>query len=385
MLPLKPSYEGREQSFLKHFVLSEYLVRFGRIIGSSRWSTINYIDSFAGPWDHRDPAFRDTSFGIAVDCLRDAQSYVREKYGRDLRVRCRFLEKEKPAFAKLRAYAESLADIEAKALNTEFESAVPELLQFARETRNAFTFLFIDPKGWAGFAMEVIAPLLRLPDSEVLINFMTGHIRRFLEDEKSAASFIRLFGHDIRERLAGLTGDAREERAIREYMLSVKRTGNFLYVGSAIIFKPEIETPHFHLMYATRKNKGIAVFKEVEEKLFGVTREVRAEAKARRRATETGMDSLFGAADIYKSSAMEERRRRYLEMAKTRVQQRLIRAGRIEYEIVWRTALAYPLVWESDLKAWIADWQATGEVRIPTFTGRQRVPQFGRDQLEWIG
>ncbi|HEV7242254.1 MAG TPA: three-Cys-motif partner protein TcmP [Thermoanaerobaculia bacterium] len=383
MLPLTPWYDGREQSYLKHYVLSEYLLRFGPIIGS-QWRTINYIDSFAGPWEHRDAEYRDTSFGIAVECFREARARVREMFGRDLRVRCRFLEKGKSAFEKLDVYAQSLSDIEARALNTEFEAAVPNLLAFASEPRNAFTFLFVDPKGWSGFSMDVIAPILQLPSSEVLINFMTGHVRRFLEDEKSATSFVRLFGRDIRDEFAGLTGDAREERAIREYMRSVKRTGRFLYVGSAIVFKPEIETPHFHLMYGTRDNKGVKVFKEVEEKLFGVTREVRAVAKERRRVAQTSQASMFAPSDMHKSTALDERRSRYLRMAKARVEQRLVHSSRIEYDKVWRIALAYPLVWESDLKTWIAEWKAAGQLRIPTLTGRRSVPQLERDVLEWI-
>ena len=383
LLPLAPWYEGREQSYLKHYVLSEYLLRFGPIVGS-HWKTINYIDSFAGPWEERDREYRDTSFRIAVECFRVARDKVRERLNRELRVRCVFLEKDPLAFTKLDAFARSLPDIEATALNTEFESAVPQLLKFARASREAFTFLFVDPKGWTGFSMDLIAPLLQLPSSEVLINFMTGHIRRFLKDEKSACSFEHLFGRDIRDRLTGLTGDAREERAIGEYMRSVKRTGNFLYVGSAIVFKPEIEAPHFHLMYGTRDDKGITVFKEVEEKLFGVSHEVRASAKERRRLGRTSQVSMFAPTDIHQSTGMEERRARYLDMARARVERRLVEAGRIDYDSIWRTALAHPLVWERDLKAWIEKWRAEGKLTIPTLTGRQRVPQVGRDVLEWV-
>lgn len=384
MLPLAPWYEGREQSYLKHFVLSQYLLRFGPIIGS-RWSTINYIDSFAGPWEHRDSECRDTSFGIAVESFRNARTYLGEKSGQHLRVRCRFLEKDRSAFQKLDSYAKSLTDIEAEALNTEFELAVPQLVKFARAVPGAFTFLFIDPKGWTGFTMNLMAPLLQLPNSEVLINFMTGHILRFLKNEDSTASFERMFGRDIRDQFEGLSGDLLEERAVREYMRSVKRTGRFRYVSSAIVFKPEIETPHFHLMYGTRDHKGVKVFKEVEQKLFGVTEEVRATAKARRRFEATSQSSLFAPADMHRSTAMEERRSRYLDMAKTRVRQRLTESGRIAYDGIWRTALAFPLVWESDLKDWIAGWRATGQLTIPTLTGRQSVPQVDRDELEWIG
>jgi three-Cys-motif partner protein len=383
MLELSPHYEGREQSYLKHYVLSNYLELFGRII-ASRWRTINYIDSFAGPWEHSHSEYLDTSFVIATERLREAQAWAQDKFHRDLRVRCRFLEKDKPAFKRLDAYAKSLTDIEAKALNSEFEAAVPELLRFAREMQDAFTFSFIDPTGWTGFAMNVIEPLLQISPGEVLINFMTAHIRRFLEDEKSTASFVKLFGRDVRKELEGLSGDAREERAVGEYMRSVKRAGKFRYVGSAIVFKPEVETPHFHLMYATRDNKGVKVFKEVEEKLFAVTQEVRADAKERRRARDTGMNSMFPPAAMHRSSGVDERRRRYLHEAKSRVQRKLEKGRNVPYEVVWRMALGYPLVWERDLREWVEDWKSAGKLVIPTHTGRQRAPMIERDELEWI-
>lgn len=48
-----------------------------------------------------------------------------------------------------------------------------EVVQFAKAENNMFTFTFIDPTGWKGFGMNNIRPLLELPFSEVLINFMT--------------------------------------------------------------------------------------------------------------------------------------------------------------------------------------------------------------------
>jgi len=384
MLELSPWYDGREQSYVKHYVLEQYLLRFGPIVGS--WcNTINYIDSFAGPWENRHPEYRDTSFQIAVECLRGAREFVREKFGRDLRLRCLFLEKEKRKYPELLRYTQSLADIEATALNEEFETAVPAMLRFVREVPDSFTFLFVDPKGWSGFAMESMAPLLRVRPGEVLINLMTGHIRRFLETEKSAASFVKLFGRDIRQQLKGLVGDEREEKAVGEYMRSVKSTGEFLYVGSAIVFKPEIETPHFHLIYATRKNKGVSEFKEVEKKLFDVANDVRSAAKERRRELTTGLSSMFSPQEIHKSTAMIERRTRYLAMARERVLRKLIRSRSVPYEIIWRMALAFPLVWDSDLKEWIETWRTEGRLTIPTLTGRRRVPKPEVDTVEWIG
>lgn len=58
---------------------------------------------------------------------------------------------------------------------------------------------------------------------------------------------------------------------------------------------------------------------------------------------------------------------------------------RVPYDQVWAKALALPLVWESDLKAWIESWKKEGKVRIDGL-GTHRVPQLGKQHvLVWIG
>jgi hypothetical protein len=42
-------YSGREQTFVKHFILQNYLERFAITVGS-RWNTLTYVDCFSGPW-----------------------------------------------------------------------------------------------------------------------------------------------------------------------------------------------------------------------------------------------------------------------------------------------------------------------------------------------
>ena len=67
----------------------------------------------------------------------------------------------------------------AETQNAALEDSVDQIVEFAqREGPNSFPFVFIDPTGWTGFALDVIQPLLKLNPGEVLINFMTGHIRR---------------------------------------------------------------------------------------------------------------------------------------------------------------------------------------------------------------
>lgn len=375
-------YIGREQTLVKHFVLDAYLERFAHKIGS--WaSAITYVDCFSGPWNAQSATFEDTSFGIAIRQLRRARATHAER-GRDIRLRCFFTESSPEAYARLKHFADQITDIEIETRNLELEAAIPEIVQFTRGAgAGAFTFSFIDPLGWTGFAMDVITPLLQLMPGEVLVNFMTDFITRFVEvkDEATSAEFGRMFGSDIRKAVAGLHRDDREDALVAEYMRNLSARGNFPYVASAIVFKPEIESTYFHLVYATRHETGLEVFKEVEKRMQPVMAAARGTAKARKEESRTRQASLALPSTVYRSMKWERLRDRYLRLAEERVRD-LLRTGRpVSYDVLWREALARPLVWESDLKAWIKQWQADGRVVVQGLAPREKVPKRNHDHM----
>lgn len=173
-------YEGREQTLIKHLILRKYLERFAHIIGS-RWNSITYIDCFSGPWNVRSDELKDSSFSIELEELRKARETHRLK-GKNIKLRCFFLEKDPEAYARLKEFAKQIHDVEVDTKNAELESSIHAITSFVRQGgSDTFPFIFIDPTGWTGFAMDIIAQLLRLEPGEVLINFMTGHVERFID------------------------------------------------------------------------------------------------------------------------------------------------------------------------------------------------------------
>jgi len=189
-------YLGREQTLVKHFILRHYLERFAIIVGTSR-DTLTYVDCFSGPWNVRSDDFQDSSFAIALEQLRKAREIHYQRTGRKLKLRGFFLESKRQAFKKLRNFTEEINDVEIEILNKKLEDSVPSILEFIQKGgKESFPFIFIDPTGWSGFAMGTIAPLLKLNPGEILINFMTEHISRFIESRpnETQESFIRLFG-----------------------------------------------------------------------------------------------------------------------------------------------------------------------------------------------
>ncbi len=379
-------YLGREQSLVKHLILQSYLERFAHIIGS--WSdAITYVDCFSGPWKERSQELKDTSFSIALEELRKAQK-TRQKLGKSLKLRCFFLEKDPKAYAKLKEFADGITDVDIAHKNAALEDSIDDIMKFTRKVKS-FPFIFIDPTGWTGFGMDVISPLLRLEPGEVLINFMTGHILRFIEssDLRTQESFVNLFGSaSFKNRLKELEGLDREDAAVEEYCKNVAKMGRFSFVSKAIVLHPEHDRTHFHLIYATRNSTGIKVFKEAEKKAMTEMRHVRAEARQRKSEAKTLQPSFFEPEVLYSTSYFDELRDRYLAKAKLSIVHKLKQAGRIPYDDAWASVLSEPLAWESDLNDWIKDWEETEQVVVQGKRSPRQKPHRGENNiLVWRG
>ena len=379
-------YAGREQTLVKHFILRKYLSRFAHIVGTHK-DVLTYVDCFSGPWNVRSENLADSSFAIALAELRKARDTHAQR-GHAVKLRCFFLEKNRSAYAQLKQFAESVTDAKIETRNATLEESVPEIVDFVRRGGpKSFPFIFIDPTGWSGFAMETIGSLLRLNPGEVLINFMTGHIRRFLDSpqEETQESFQRLFGSgEFREKVQGLAQQDREDAAVNEYAGNVRRVGGFTSTCSAIVLHPERDRTHFNLIYATRNPKGIEVFKDAEKKAMEVQELARADAHQRKRVTRTGQHDLFSSKELHDSTYYDSLRDRYTQRTRSAVLRALESKRRVLYDDAWEIAVSEPLSWESDLKLWIEDWKANGLLSVEGIEVHQRVPHRGEaNYLVW--
>ena len=385
-------YTRREQTLVKHIILKHCLERFAIIVGS-HWATLTYIDCFSGPWKVKSEKFEDSSFAIALEQLRKARDVHKKLTGKKLTLRCFFLEKNPSAYTKLKQFADQADGAEIDTKNKKLENAIQDILKFVQAGGPAsFPFIFIDPKGWSGFALETITPLLRLNPGEVLITFMTEHIRRFIESpqKQTQESFIKLFGSSqFKDKLKGLEEKDREDAIVTTYSECVKRIGEFRFTSSAIVLHPEKNRTHFHLIYATREPRGIEVFKEAEKKAMPVMEKTRDEAQKREREERTGQTELglySNVATQDPSSYFLSLRDRYTSRARATVLNLIQTKKQFAYDEAWSSAMTFPLTWESDLKDWIHEWEQDGRMEIRGMKERQRVPQLGQNIfLVWKG
>lgn len=379
---IKPEdYIGREQTYVKHLVLQLYLERVAWNIFSFSDEFV-YVDGFSGPWKSSSESYNDTSFSIALTQLRKVRDDFKNSFGKDVRLRCYFIEKDQTAFAELREVVQDINDVEIEIANGHFEDLIDSVCQFSGRS---FALIFIDPTGWQGFPLLKIEPLLKLR-GEVLINFMSDFINRFIDDPRPeiARSFDSLFGPDWYQEWRTLVGQglSREAAAIEVYSDRLKDRSNYKFVTSTRILKPMADRSYFYLVYGTEHWKGISEFRSVEQRAIEEQERVRDAKKYGASIERTGQPSFFGAGLI------ESPIKSYHEERETQLTRGhlllldILRANRsgVKFESLIGPVLEIPMVWESDLKEWIRNLVAEGLIEIPGWTSRRKVP-YPTDQI----
>jgi three-Cys-motif partner protein len=143
-------YKDREQAFIKHLLLEQYLERLFRIVGYSTdrlsVSELAYIDCFAGPWQDDSDNLETTSIAISLRIMEQCRTDLAAR-GRYLKFRALFLEKDRTAAKRLQEYlsTRSVAGVTADAICGDFVDLRERVLAWCGDT--AFAFFFVDPEG----------------------------------------------------------------------------------------------------------------------------------------------------------------------------------------------------------------------------------------------
>jgi three-Cys-motif partner protein len=379
-------YSGREQAYVKHCLLEKYLAPLVYKVGSA-WDSIVYVDGFSGPWEVNDPDLRDSSFGVAAETLRAAHVGLYESQGRNVPIEAILVEANRQAFTRLEEFAakKTSPGFRVHPLFGEFAHEIPNIDHLVKtHCRNPFRFVFLDPQGWADIPMEEMQPFLRDRSCEVLINLMTRHIIRFLEEESRATSYNRLFGRSgvlDRLRRTPKEGNARADQAVREYCRSLSQLCDFRYVSSAVILEPEEESVRYFLVYGTNALDGLIVFKNAEIAAASIQDQVRNEARIRK----TRQPEFAFGTGTPKSGLVESLRDRYLTRAREKVL-KILKFGTdprgTRYEELFREAMAFPLVTPTDLENWIVELSPNVDKKFePSDRRRRKLSPYHDDRI----
>jgi hypothetical protein len=214
----------------------------------------------------------------------------------------------------------------------------------------------------------------------VLLNFMTGHISRFIDNgpASASASFVDLFGDpSCREAWRGITGLDREERMVETYCARLAQAGGYRHCASAVILNPTSDRTHYHLVYGTHSDEGLVVFREIERRGIEFQRAQRADAQERKKSQRTGQIGLFEGRELVVRAYEDELRERYLPRALQRLDTMLQERGDVPWDELVVEALHVPMIAEADVKVWVKERQAQGVVEVTGLAPRAHVPQRG--------
>ena len=296
------AYEGREQALVKHALLKSYLEKLLLIIGMSakkaRHVEICFVDCFAGPWGTPGDDLEGTSISLSLTTLAACKVKL-ATLGVDATMRALYVEKDETAFDRLSTYlgAKAPPSIDHSCRHGDFVDLRADILKWCGA--GAFTFFFVDPKGWKDIVIETMRPLLARPRSEFLINFAYNFINRTASMAVWQDAMTKLLGSSVK--LDGLQPAEREEALVNAYRTSLKACvpgGRPEYRARSAyvtVRDPLHRRTKYHLVYVTTHPTGIVEFMDISERVDIVQRQVRAAKQIDVRQQKTRITDMFGA------------------------------------------------------------------------------------------
>jgi three-Cys-motif partner protein len=391
LAPVVPTeYLGREQAYIKHHFLRQYLGRLIHKIGSFADKVV-YIDRFSGPWMSGAENYGDTSFGIALKALTEAQQSWQNMPSRPRQIKmfAHLVERDPVAFDQLRSISPHYQAVHVTPYNDKFLDVVDDIAKAIPSS--AFSFVLVDPKGFA-LDMAKLKPLLSRDRGEVVFNFMFDFANRFTKLPQLQATFGRLFvGVDWRgemdrlEQDAATTPEQRKQAFLRWFKQAVKNVAGFRYVADVEIQYPGKNRTFYYLIYGTRKAAGIEVFRDCQIKALEEQAAVAGRMQLHSE-NANGQGFLFGppepARDIRLDSALERERNAARGMMMSMLA--ASETGML-WENIWPQVLSEHVVSKPLLGRIAGDLRKAGMLKIPAWSSeRKKVPEDGY-RLHWIG
>lgn len=241
----------------KHLILEQYLKGWFPIIGKHE-KRIVYLDGFAGPG-----IYTNDEEGSPIIAIKTAINNTQLKRIPDIRFL--FIDKdqkrietlEKTLKIKFSTYPDN---IHVKTLHANFSDELNSILDEIEEDNSnlAPTFAFLDPFGYDDFSIDLIKRVLSYRKCEVLITFVTGSIRRFLDPSHEKA-LDALYGtskwRDAREII-----DSRKKLdfLLELYIKQLKQKAGVKHVKIFEMIRQDNNVT-YHLVFCTNHWKGIEV------------------------------------------------------------------------------------------------------------------------------
>ena len=287
--PPRELYDHREQSYMKHLFLTQYLQAGVLKIIQGKSRIFNYVDALAGPWRVQDDDNHfDSSFAQVISILDAVLNAFDRK---EINLRIRLCERDTARVELLRKYAARRPQYDIQVFEGRFEDNLDAI---AFSCKEGFTFTFIDPTGW-NLESSKIFKFLRRVDGEFLFNFMSDEINRHATWEGVAASFGRFLAEEKwKEKFLQTPGLSNEERIliILKQKMREGRVGKFF--PHMAIQHPRKDRVRMRLILGTHSPAAVELFRDTQRRVLQEEMKIRHEITAK----ESGQPRLFSASDL---------------------------------------------------------------------------------------
>ncbi len=254
--------ESREQSRIKSRIVAKYFSAWARIIApraKRREKKIAYLDLFAGPGKYED--------GTPSTPLIVLQTAIKDPDLREMLVTV-FNDKRREFTDSLRQAISEVSGIETLRHRpiVENEEVGRKVVDKFRANQLVPTFLFVDPWGYRGLSVSLIASVLQNWGCDCVFFFNYNRINPGLSNDAVRNHMNDLFGtvraNIIRTKLAGLEPDEREALIIEELTQGLKEAGITYLLPFSFKNESGVRTKH-HLIFSTKNFTGYEIMKEI--------------------------------------------------------------------------------------------------------------------------
>ncbi len=185
----------------KHQILGKYLDAWYPILASMNGRLV-FLDGFAGRGRYTDGS--EGSPLIALRHLVDHSFWPKMSKREFVFI---FVEHDERNAESLQREIDTFKadrqpwpkNVKTQVIHGKFDKTATEIIEYLRAQKSqlAPTFAFVDPFGYSGLPMELIAELLAYPKTELFVNFLVGHVQRFIERDGQERAMRSLFGIDV--------------------------------------------------------------------------------------------------------------------------------------------------------------------------------------------
>jgi three-Cys-motif partner protein len=291
------------------------------------------------------------------------------------------VERDASAYKRLATIHARYPDIEVKTYEGDFLGVLETVL--GDIPLQAFSFFFIDPKGWR-FRLHDLAKMLERRNSEVIFNFMFDFINRAasMKDSATEAGVDELIPYgNWRKKLEfaegrGATSMDRKTILVEAFAESLAKIGTYDYVAETTVLRPLSDRALYCLCYATRHPKGIEVFRDCQIQALREQARTRAATKVKHAESVSGQREIFESLhDMAPNELETSLADAKVAAEKTMIDLTPVSPASVVYGDIWPRVLAKHVVRRPDVNQIAVRLRKANLLMFPDWESGKRVPQ----------